>query len=186
MAHRTYSLNKILVPWVNCRPTGRFLTRLSAKIYCLCSKLCFFEPKHTTSTLCACESSHLHFNCGSFRSSGIGYYSTVCNKLAMFCYVITVRCVCPLYKFVYSFKVVRFSLKHPVQQDTYGQTTATRTYLCSSNQTKFLHPHTNSEYTIHQPTPPAKQRNICTILKKHDEMYFWTNGNYAKPPHYCV
>jgi hypothetical protein len=84
MTHRTSGLNKILVPRVNCRPTARFLAVLSAKFPLnLCSRLRFFEPKHTTSTLCTCESSHLDFNCCSARGGGIGYYSTTCIKLAM-------------------------------------------------------------------------------------------------------
>ena len=37
-------------------------------------------------------------------------------KLGVFCYILTVqkRCVCPLYKFLYAFKVVKLFLKHPV------------------------------------------------------------------------
>jgi len=71
----------IRVPGVNCRPTGRFLAILSAKFPLnLCSRLHFFEPKHTTSTLCTCESSHLDFKCGSARCGGIGYCSTMCMK----------------------------------------------------------------------------------------------------------
>src|SRR5215510_2641834 len=81
MAHRTSGLNKIRVPGVNCRPTGRFLAILSAKFPLnLCSRLRFFEPKHTTSTLCTCESTHLDFKCWSARGGGIGYYSTTCMK----------------------------------------------------------------------------------------------------------
>ena len=92
IAHRTSGLNKILVPGVNCRPTGRFLDIVSAKFPLnLCSRLRFFEPKHTTSTLCICESSHIDFNCWSARGDGIGYYSTTCMKLRVFCYIMTVQ-----------------------------------------------------------------------------------------------
>ena len=81
MAHRTSGLKKIRVPGVKCRPTGRFLAILSAKVPLhLCSRLRFFEAKHTTSTLCTCESCHLDFKCGSARGGGIGYYSTTCMK----------------------------------------------------------------------------------------------------------
>jgi hypothetical protein len=45
-------------------------------------------------------------NCGSGGS--IGCYSTTCIKLAVFC-----SCS-PLYKFVYSLKVVKLFLKHPI------------------------------------------------------------------------
>jgi hypothetical protein len=90
--HRTSDLNKILMSRVNCKPTGRFLMILSVKFSLnLCSRLCFFEPKHTTSTLYAFESSYLDFNCGSTCSGGIGYYSTTCIRLAMFCYIMTVQ-----------------------------------------------------------------------------------------------
>jgi hypothetical protein len=87
MAHRTSGLNKIIVPLVNCRTTGRFLAVLSAKFPLnLCSRLCFFEPKHTTSTLCTCESSRR-----SAHGGGIWHYSTTCIELAMFCYILTVE-----------------------------------------------------------------------------------------------
>jgi hypothetical protein len=101
-------LNKTLVAQVNCRPTGRFLAILNAIFPLnLCSRLHFFETKHTTRTHLTCESSHLDFNCGSARGGSIEYYSTTSIKLAMLCYSIdsSKRCVCPLYKFVYSFKV---------------------------------------------------------------------------------
>jgi hypothetical protein len=46
VAHRTSCLNKILVPRVNCRPTGKLLAILRAKFPLnLCSRLRFFEPK---------------------------------------------------------------------------------------------------------------------------------------------
>jgi hypothetical protein len=76
--------------------TGRFLAILSAKfIFNLCSALRFFEPKHTTSTLCTCESSHFDLNCGSACGGGssIGYYSTECIKLAVFCYIMAVQSI---------------------------------------------------------------------------------------------
>ena len=92
MAHRTSGLNKIFVPGVNCRPTGMFLVILSAKFPLnLCSRLHFFEPKHTMSTLCTCESIHLDFNCGSAFGGGIGYYGTMCTKLGVFCYIMIVQ-----------------------------------------------------------------------------------------------
>jgi hypothetical protein len=99
LAHRTSGLNKILVPQVNRRTIESFLAILSAKFPLnLCSRLRFFEPKHTTSTLCACESSHLDPNCGRARGRGIGlekystqYYSTTCIKLAMVCYILRVQ-----------------------------------------------------------------------------------------------
>jgi hypothetical protein len=92
MAYRTSGLNKILVPRVNCRPAGRFVATLSAKFPLnLCNRLRFFEAKHTTSTLCTCESTHLDLNCGSARGGGLGYYSTTCIKLVMFCYIMTVQ-----------------------------------------------------------------------------------------------
>jgi hypothetical protein len=53
-------------------------------------------------------------NCGRARSGSIGYYSTnvhqTCNVLLH--YDGSKRCVCPLYKFVYSFKVVKLFLEH--------------------------------------------------------------------------
>jgi hypothetical protein len=43
------------------------------------------------------------------------------------------RCVCPLYKFLYAFKVVKLFLKHPV-------------YYCVSNQKPFCCPVVRSAY----------------------------------------
>jgi hypothetical protein len=92
MAHRTSGLNIILVPRVNCRPAGRFFATLSATFpLSLCSRLRFFEPKDTTSTLCICESSYHDLNCWRARVGGIGYYSTMCIKLAVFYYIMTVQ-----------------------------------------------------------------------------------------------
>jgi hypothetical protein len=48
------------------------------------------------SILCTCESSQLDYNCESARDGGIGYYSTTCIKLEMFCYIMTVQNVCVL------------------------------------------------------------------------------------------
>jgi hypothetical protein len=92
MAQRISGLNKILVPRVSFKIIGRFLMILSVKFPLnLCSRLRFFAPKHTTSTLCTYESSHLDFNCRGAHGGCIGYYSTTCIKLAMFCYIITVK-----------------------------------------------------------------------------------------------
>jgi hypothetical protein len=84
MAHRSSGHRKIIVPRVNCEPTGRFLTILSAKyLLNLCSsRLRFFEQKHTTSMFCTYESSHLEFNCQRFRYAGIGSDTTMCIKPA--------------------------------------------------------------------------------------------------------
>jgi hypothetical protein len=54
-------------------------------------------------------------NCGSGGGGSIGYYSTTCIKLAVLCYIMTVQSVVyVLYKFVYSFEVVKLFLKHSV------------------------------------------------------------------------
>jgi hypothetical protein len=90
MVNRTSGLNKILVPRVNCRPTVRLLAILGGKfLFNLSSRLSFLEPKHTTSTLCTCESSLLDFTCRRARGGGIGYYSIKCIKLARFWYIMT-------------------------------------------------------------------------------------------------
>jgi hypothetical protein len=69
-----------------------FLAILSANLPLnLCNRLSFFEPKHTGSSLCTSESSHLGFNRERDRGGGTGYYSTTRIKLAMFCYIMTVR-----------------------------------------------------------------------------------------------
>jgi hypothetical protein len=92
MAHRASGLNEILVPRLNCMPIGRFLAKPSSKFpFNLCSRHRFFEPKHTTRTLCTYESSHLDFNCESAYSGGIEYYSIMCIKLTIFCYIMTVK-----------------------------------------------------------------------------------------------
>jgi hypothetical protein len=67
------------------------------------------------STLRTCESSHLNFICGSARGAKVLEYQMqeTCNVLLH--YENSKRSVCPLYKLVYSFKVVKLFSKHLVR-----------------------------------------------------------------------
>jgi hypothetical protein len=105
LAWQTEHPVSILVTRVNHRPTGRFLAILSAKFPLnMCSRLHSFEPKHTMSMLCTCESSHMVF---TWRRYWVVRYhmNHTCNVFIH--YDSSKRCVRPLYTFVYVFKVVK-------------------------------------------------------------------------------
>jgi hypothetical protein len=111
MAHRTCGFNEILVPRVNCRSTRRFLAMLSAKFPLnLCSILVssfLITKTHNEYAVHLWKYLYWFQLRELLRWYWVLQYHVNQNYNVLLHYDRSKRCVCPVYKFIYSFKVVK-------------------------------------------------------------------------------